>query len=300
MMNSRINQKFQARVAMLRPRQWVKQLLILLPLISLGAQIDFRFVNQAVFALLSFTCVAASIYIFNDLNDFESDRLDEVKKQRSIASATVSKREAYLWLACLFMVGFGITFLIGNSRPIQSMLLIYFVLNFCYSKFKLKNNAILGISIVAFGYPVRFLFGTFTFNLKVSYWAILLLSQLALVMLCGKRFQTQKRSFLKLGNQVKDEHDFWLLSMVFLGAMLGAGYIGFISDPVTQLLWGKNFLFLSCIPVGLGLIRYLEIVTHPEKFKSEDATDLVSRDKTTLIILTIYLFTMFLGRSYAQ
>jgi hypothetical protein len=194
----------------------------------------------------------------------------------------------------------GLILLIASSEYWVKLLIItgiYLLINIIYSAFGLKRNRIMGISMVAIGFPIRFLLGTVILNLPTSYWAFVLLMLLALAMLSGKRYQTIKRtSAIHEPTNLQNEKEFWLLSLVIFCAMFGAAYAGFISASETQVIWGRTYLLLSTIPIALGLVRYLEIVTHPEIFMQQDATEGVVRDFLTLLIGLSYICLMLIGR----
>lgn len=285
---------------MFRPQQWSKQVLVLMPMVAIGNNIEVNQVRMALIASIAFTFAAAFVYTVNDLYDLESDRNDITKRSRPIASRSISKSEAKLWLVIFFSGVLVFSRWINqNSTLITILIVIYISINFVYSKFKLKEKYILGIAIVAFGFPLRFLVGTLAVGLPVSYWAFILLMQLALLMLSGKRYQTQRRNNL-VDLKNSNHYEFWLLSLVVYCAMFAATYAGFISDNETQITWGKNHLLLSTIPMGLSLVRYLEMTTHSDKYKSSDVTNDVIRDKILIFLFIIYLFILLMGKISAS
>ena len=271
-----------------------------MPMVAIGRNIQINQVLMAMLAAIAFTFAAAFVYTVNDLYDVEFDRNDITKRNRPIASGSISKSEAKLWLVIFF--GGVLVFsrwLNHNSTLIMVLIIIYVSINFVYSKFRLKEKYLVGIAIVAFGFPLRFLVGTLAVGLPISYWAFVLLMQLALLMLSGKRYQTQRRNNLAdLKNS--HQHEFWLLSLVVYCAMFAATYAGFISDSETQIAWGKNYLLISTIPMGLSLVRYLEIATHPDKYKSSDVTNDVIRDSTLIFLFITYLAILLMGKISAS
>ena len=281
-----------------RVKQWTKQVLVFLPLLSLGKSMSLGSAIHVALGAFGFSLVASFVYVLNDIQDKETDAKDNSKKNRPIANQAIRIRNALIFgLAILIL---GLLLLIASSEHRIRLLFItglYLLINLIYSTFSLKQNRVIGISMVAIGFPIRFLLGTVILNLPTSYWALALLMLLALAMLSGKRYQTIKR---KSGNDElinsQNEKEFWLLSLVIFCAMFGAAYAGFISASETQIIWGKTYLLLSTIPVALALVRYLEIVTHPENFMDQDATEGVVRDFPTLLIGLSYICVMLIGR----
>lgn len=80
----------------LRVRQWNKQTLVILPLIALGDAIRLTDLVQLILVALSFSFIASAVYIFNDLQDLKSDRLDPIKSKRPLANGNIAAPQAKL------------------------------------------------------------------------------------------------------------------------------------------------------------------------------------------------------------
>ena len=74
----------------MRPKQWVKNGFVLAPLLFAGQFMDRGAVARALLAVLFFCAASSAIYVINDLNDVEKDRLHPRKRNRPIASGQVS------------------------------------------------------------------------------------------------------------------------------------------------------------------------------------------------------------------
>jgi len=286
-----------AYIRLLRPKQWIKQILILLPLITLVNEISTSAIKHLLLMVVAFSLVTSFIYIVNDIFDSESDKLDSTKNKRPIASGDISAKNAFKIGLMILLAPFTIIYFLPNRTYLYFLVLLYLIINITYSKFKLKKYNILGMLIVSIGFPIRFVIGSLILQLPFPYWGFTLLSILSLTMIAGKRYQTVKR------NKIYDKRDlnlngeeFWILTLVLLCAMFIAIYVGFIISPENQLIWGDTYLLLSAIPVSLCLVRYLEIVMHPVDFKLKDATESVLTDFGSLIIVCSYIVIMMLGR----
>ena len=113
-------------------------------------------------------------------------------------------------------------------------------------------------------------------------------------MLSGKRFQTFLRSSPTESRE--REFQFWLLSMVTFGAFFAATYSGFISDPEVVAVWGKEALIFSVLPLGIGLVRFVELVIHTEKYLDTDVTEGMTKDLLLLSLVLIFSLILFMGR----
>lgn len=286
----------------LRVRQWNKQALIILPLIALGDQVQILDIGRLLVIAFAFSLVASAIYMFNDLQDLEADRLDTVKSKRPLAAGEISEKKCRIIGLVLLLTAFLIIFQMGgqNRQQVLTLVCVYLASNFLYSRFNLKKIHIIGLTMVGSGFAIRFSIGTFVLDLPFSAWATVLILQLALFMLSGKRFQTVLRGSLSSYSPSETQDSgsqFWLLSMVTFAAFFAATYSAFISDPEVSAVWGKEALIFSTLPLGLGMVRFIEIVKHPDKYLEADVTDSVTRDYLLLFLVIIFSFILFLGRT---
>lgn len=281
----------------IRIRQWAKQLLIFLPIIALGQSIEISAIVKISFVALAFSLVASTIYLFNDTQDIESDKFDAVRKNRPLVSGKISKNKVRVFIFfALSISAIILKFATDGDSQIQvgALIFIYLFINILYSKFKLKRFKLIGLTIVSIGFSIRFSIGTLILSLNFSVWAFVLILQLAMFMLSGKRFQTALRE--SSSHRQDSGLQFWLLSMVIFAAFFAATYSGFITDPEVVAEWGKEALIISTLPLGLGLVRFVELVNHPEKYLESDATESMTKDYLLLFLVTVFAIILFLGR----
>lgn len=283
-----------AYLELLRPKQWVKQVFVALPLLSLGTQLSWQELKLGMASIAWFTFVAASVYIFNDYSDLERDKNDLFRKNRPLAAGRVNVNHALAIAFFLILAGITGSFLTGESNLLSGGLLIfYLVVNLIYSKFALKNHKVLGIALVGVGFPLRFAYGCVFTGVQISYWAITMLMLLALFMLSIKRYQMTVRGIQRVENV---DREFWLIAATTFAAFFSASYAGFVSFAATQAVWGTSSLLLSSIPVALGVVRFIELGTDRQKIDSGDATEMIVRDLPILMLGAIYVLVMFFGR----
>lgn len=283
-------------VSAIRVRQWNKQALIILPFIALGDEVQVLDLGRLIVIAIAFSFVASSIYIFNDLQDLVADKLDVVKSKRPFAAGVISTKKGKFVGVILLSTGFLVMFqVVGQNRPqVITLLGLYLLSNLLYSRFNLKKIRILGLMTVGLGFAIRFSIGTFVLDLEFSTWAFVLILQLTMFMLSGKRFQSALRG---TPPHVQESGlQFWLLSMVIFAAFFAATYSGFITDPEVVAVWGKEALIISTLPLGLGLVRFVELVNHPEKYLETDATESMTKDYLLLFLVTVFAAILFIGR----
>jgi 4-hydroxybenzoate polyprenyltransferase len=282
---------------LIRFHQWNKQALVILPLIALGNTVQISDLGRLICVAIAFSFVASSVYILNDLQDLSQDKLDAVKSKRPLASGEISVQLGQLVGLFLLFSGLLLAFVANdktNRLQVMSLFFVYLVSNLIYSFFHLKRVRIIGLTLVSLGFAIRFSIGTFVIELEFSTWAFVLIIQLAMFMLSGKRFQTFLRSPLTKNREL--ELQFWLLSMVTFAAFFAATYSGFISDPEVVAVWGKEALIASVLPLGIGLVRFVELVIHSEKYQDVDATESMTKDVFLLILVFLFASILFIGR----
>jgi hypothetical protein len=121
---------------------------------------------------------------------------------------------------------------------------------------------------VSSGFGIRFTIGTLVLALPPSLWAILLITQLTLFMLAGKRCQKAVRSGF---NDSNDQY-FWLITMSLFAAFFSATYVAFSLDANVQNTWGVSFPLFSMLPIMFGMLRYVELTYFEKSHKKMDMT----------------------------
>ncbi|MEO6964836.1 MAG: UbiA family prenyltransferase [Acidobacteriaceae bacterium] len=168
----------------LRVHQWAKNVLIFLPLLLAHAA-GMNAVVQSVLAFFSFSLVASSTYIVNDLLDISSDRNHATKRRRPFAAGDLSVLAGFLLAGVLFAGGVLIS--IPMSASFTAWLLIYCVVTLAYSLY-FKRIVIMDVIILSALYTLRILAGAAAAKVPISDWlagfAIFFFFSLALV----KRF----------------------------------------------------------------------------------------------------------------
>ena len=145
----------------MRPRQWVKNLLVLAaPLAALGVdkEYDYKqvFINVGI-AFVVFSLAASSIYLVNDARDVEADRAHPTKRYRPIAAGVVPEWLAYVIAAVLAAVALGVSYFVVNPN-LALVIAVYLAMQLAYC-FGLKHQAVLDICIVSSAYLIRAIAG---------------------------------------------------------------------------------------------------------------------------------------------
>lgn len=246
---------------LMRVHQWVKNLFLFLPVFFAGQLFsNVSGLLHICLGFLSFSFIASAIYILNDYQDREEDRLHPVKKSRPLASGEISVTSAFIILTVLFVSGFAIAWFLGPW--FFAILSFYFVFNISYS-LGLKNFPLLDIFIISLGFLLRTLAGGVAADVPVSKWLMIMVFLLALFLALAKRrddIVLAMASGREMRKSVKN------YNLEFLGACLtmvaGISIVAYImytiSEEVTARL-GSEHIYITSVFVIAGLMRYLQI-----------------------------------------
>ena len=98
---------FAALMRLIRPKQWIKNMFIFVPLFFGGALFHTDALLAGLITFIAYSFAASSIYCFNDIYDVEADRRHPVKCHRPIASGAVSVKQAYGLMFLMFALSMG-------------------------------------------------------------------------------------------------------------------------------------------------------------------------------------------------
>jgi 4-hydroxybenzoate polyprenyltransferase len=137
-----------------RPRQWIKNILVFIPLIAAQALGDMAGWSNALLAFFALCCAASSVYLFNDAFDIAADRRHPRKRNRSFASGALSPARGLAVSAGLASAAL----LVGWVAGVATYVLIYMSLSGLYTMW-LKRLVIADIFVLASLYGLRVLLG---------------------------------------------------------------------------------------------------------------------------------------------
>jgi decaprenyl-phosphate phosphoribosyltransferase len=176
----------RAMVSALRPAQWVKNLVVIVAPAAAGIMTHHDVAVQTLVAFVSFSLLASSLYIVNDLADRDADRAHPTKRFRAIASGDLAPRVAVGASLALGAGAFLVPLLIHSPGPLEWTLATYAVLTLLYNV-RLKAVPVIEFAVVASGFFLRALAGAAASHLRVSEWFLVVISFGALFLVVGKR-----------------------------------------------------------------------------------------------------------------
>lgn len=153
----------------IRLHQWLKNLLVFVPLIMAHRAADVALLLQAAVAFVSFGLCASSVYVLNDLLDLESDRQHPSKRERAFAAGTIPIHHGVLLIPLLLVAAFALALLL----PLWFLLVlaVYYGVTLAYS-LRLKRVVLIDVLVLAGLYTSRVIAGAAATGLGLSFWLL--------------------------------------------------------------------------------------------------------------------------------
>lgn len=276
---------------LLRTHQWIKNFFIFAPIFFSFKFGDIEAITNAFYAFVGFSFIASSIYIINDWKDVELDRQHPSKKNRPLASNTISIKNAFIVCVFLIFIGFSIYLFILKNYTATLLLGFYFILNICYC-FKLKQLSIIDVTIVAIGFVIRLFIGSIITGIGLSHWIIILTFLLALLLVIGKR-RNDVVIFTETGQELRKSItgynlEFLNTMVITIVTIIIFSYIMYTISPEVIIRNGE-YMYITSLFVILGLFRYLQAI-FVEK-KGDSPTKLVLKDRFLQIDILCWIIS---------
>ena len=284
----------RSMVKALRPHQWAKNLLILLPPL-LSHSHSLRVIADALLAFFCFCCTASGAYLVNDLLDIEADRRSAKKRSRPFASGDLAPAAGLVLIVGLLAVGFTGAQLLPAA--FSFWLLLYLGTTCAYSVY-LKRIALVDVVVLSALYTLRLIAGGAATNVVISDWlagfAIFLFLSLAMV----KRF-AELQNLRVGGMQLKNGRGYLMTDIEQIRAFGTASafaavvvFANYISGPdVVALYHHQRRLWLIVPWLVLWLCRVWLLASRgdldedPVAFALTDAASLAMGVAVVLIVL---------------
>ncbi|MGQ9542039.1 MAG: decaprenyl-phosphate phosphoribosyltransferase, partial [Armatimonadota bacterium] len=241
------------------PRQWSKNLLLFAGLLFAEKLGDLARVWLNILAFISFCLIAGAVYIYNDLQDVEQDRLHPQKRLRPIASGALPVPVAVWFMVGAALAGLSLAFWI---RPMFGWLaVLYVVLSLGYSLGG-KQVVILDVFLIASGFVLRALAGAVAIDVSISGWLLACTTLLSLFLGFCKR----RHELTVLGEEAPNhrvtlgEYSVGLLDQ-FIAIVSSATIITYALYTIQSATAAQHEGLKYTIPIVMyGIFRYLYLV----------------------------------------
>ena len=285
-----------ALVRALRPHQWVKNLLVFVPILLDHRLTQPEVIARGVIAFAAFCLAASGAYVVNDLLDLEADRSHPTKRYRPFASGALAPRVGYLLAPALI----GISLLIGAALTepgFLALLLLYIGLTTAYSAY-LKRFVVLDVLLLAGLYTLRVLAGITASGVRFSTWLLAFSTFLFLSLAFLKRHGELSTLAAQPAPAARRRGYFpqdmeWLRTMgaasAYLAVLVLALYLN--SDEVVRLYRKPAVLFLVC-PLLLYWTSRMWLLAHRGQIH-EDPIVASARDPSSYVVGALVLLVLY-------
>ena len=250
-----------AMVKSLRPKQWVKNALVVAAPLAAGADaFTARIALDVLLAFVVFCLAASSIYLVNDARDVDADREHPTKRFRPIASGMLPIGLAYAMSVALIVLAVGLSLLASSGVGLAIVVAVYIALQLGYC-FGWKHIPVIDIALVSSGFMLRAMAGGVAAGIVLSQWFLLVAAFGSLFMASGKRYAEYllaKNTGVNIRKSLEGYTDTYLR---FVWTIAGGGVVIFyclwafeLSNSVggAAAIWYQ----ISMVPFIIAILRF--------------------------------------------
>ena len=271
----------------LRPDQWTKNVIVFAGLIFGQRLLDAQAFGAALWAFAIFCGLSSAMYLVNDLVDRHEDRRHPTKRNRPIASGTLSTGGAVA--GAMVLGGTSLVASFALSWNLGVVAVVFVGLLGAYSRF-LKHLVILDVLAIAAGFVIRAVGGAVAVAVPISQWLLVCTVLLALflglskrrheLILLGDMAAGHRRSLAQYSPQLLDQ----LISIVAAATLVS--YAFYTVEPATVEKFGTDQLTWTLPFPIYGIFRYLYLV-HREQGGGSPA-EMLLRDRPLLACVALW------------
>ncbi|GMU46721.1 MAG: hypothetical protein AMXMBFR26_15030 [Porticoccaceae bacterium] len=273
-----------AMLRTLRPHQWLKNLLLFVPMLAAHQVVDPGAWITLLLAFLSFSLCASSVYIGNDLLDLDSDRQHPRKCRRPFAAGLIPAWLGLLLAPVLLLASTALGAQVGT--PFLTVLLAYFTLTCAYS-LGLKRLPLVDCLTLALLYMLRVVAGATALDMPLSFWLLAFSVFLFLSLAFVKRY-AELQTLLLQGKQQAHGRGYATADAALLQIQgMASGYAAVIvlalylnSEAVLQLYRSPEFVWGAVLAV-LFWINWMWLEAH-RGHMHDDPLVFAVKDKASL------------------
>ena len=275
-----------------RPRQCVKNVLVVAPLLPAGwSQLDAGAFAGVALAFGVFCLVASPIYTVSVARDVEADRAHPKKRFRPIASGAVSPRTASATAVVLLLVAHAVA--AWWDLDLLVVIAVYTAIQLAYC-FGVKHEPVIELACVASGFLLRALAGGTAADIPLSQWFLMTTAFGSLFMASGKRYAEARQGELT-GRQVRRVVQRYTATYLRFVWTLSATVVvtAYSLWAFTALSEGSaNWAVVSIVPFVLAIMRYAVDVDRGE---AEEPEEIALHDRVLLALALAWVAVLLLA-----
>ncbi|MFJ8592911.1 decaprenyl-phosphate phosphoribosyltransferase [Streptomyces sp. NPDC093598] len=267
-----------------RPRQWVKNVLVIAAPAAAGELFSRHALTQLALVFVLFTACAAAVYLVNDARDADADRAHPVKRHRPVAAGQVPGPVAYAVGGCLALAApAAAAWLCGPA--VAALLAAYLGMQLAYCV-SLKHVLVVDLAVVTTGFLMRAMIGGLALGIPLSRWFLITTGFGALFMVSAKRYSEAVQMAGNAGatRALLTEYTTGYLRFVWQLAA-GVAVLGYClwameegGVPHTSVLPWRQ---LSMVAFILAILRY---AVFADRGTAGEPEDVVLRDRALALI----------------
>ena len=266
-----------------RPFQWVKNIIVFIPLIFSKKLFEVDAFVLSFTAFIYFVLASSIIYIFNDICDLKKDKKHPIKKNRPLANNSLKIKDAYL---LIILLGLLLLILLKYNLSILYVVIIFFILNISYSLY-FKNLIIFDLIIVSLSYVIRVLAGSIIINVALSNWLLICVFSTSLFLISFKRVAEIKISSFKSRLVLKKYNNEFMMKIVDISAICSILFYSLYT-----VLVNPNLIYTVPL-IFAGFFRYYYLYYTVEVFE-ESPVKIIFSDKPIFALLILWLIIILI------
>jgi decaprenyl-phosphate phosphoribosyltransferase len=239
----------------LRPKQWVKNVLVIAAAGAAGALGRDDVPLRVGLACVAFCLLASGLYAINDVRDAPEDRLHPRKRYRPVAAGELEPRLAVFLGTCLIAAGIGLS---AGIRPLLAAVAVGYVLLTLTYTLIWRHLLLFDIVAIAGGFVLRAVAGGVAAPVTLSRWFLMVVTCAAIFVAGGKRWaEVQRTQATPLGRRrvlalYTQRRLKVILALSGVAALIAYCNWALELPTVNGIPWRP----LTIVPVALGLARY--------------------------------------------
>lgn len=275
---------------LMRPRHYIKNLLIFVSITFNRALFQIEVLAQVLIGFAAFCLLSSAVYVLNDIRDVEADRRHEVKRKRPIASGAVPISTAYLLAGIFLAAALALQLTVfGNRGGSFFFMLTYFIVNLGYS-LGLKHVPFLDIILLVTGFVLRVTYGAAIINSSTSAWVYLTVFALSFYLGLGKRRNELSKTTGETRKVLQYYSYEFLDKFMYLCLTLAITFYALWSaDGEVAAKYGTDKLIWTVPLVIVILMRYSADI---ESNSYGDPVDVITQDKLLLLMALLFVLLM--------
>jgi 4-hydroxybenzoate polyprenyltransferase/phosphoserine phosphatase len=280
----------------LRPHQWMKNLLVFLPLVA-AHKYDLVSIRDMLMAFVAFSLVASSVYVLNDLLDLAADRAHPRKCRRPFASGAIPISHGTVMAPVLLLTGLLLSLPLGWH--FLAVIAVYYAITTAYSLY-FKRQLIIDICVLAVLYTMRIVAGSVAAHIPPSVW-FLAFSIFFFFSLAAVKRQAELKDGVTSGRVKASGRGYQTDDLPLVVNMaIASGYVSvlvmalYVNSPAVLVLYHKPSALWGICLVLLYWISRMVMVTHRGEMH-DDPVVFAAKDRVSLLCVALIFGFAALG-----